>query len=160
MPPTTHGTISPGQPPRPYLLLPILYYKLCPRPRSGRGHPPVISPLTASTQYQWNHTVSSPLSHSPPATMAPYPRPTQYNHHLLTANANESTRPTTCETINPGPSPTLQVDLLSGKPSTTIGVPARIGQTGTPPLKQPPFVECTCLRFSHTLCCKSVYACM
>ena len=32
-------------------------------------------------------------------------------------------------------------------------LPARIGQMGIPPLEQPPFVECTCLRFSlHTFC--------
>ena len=55
----------------PTALLPILYYKLCPRPRSKRGHPPVISPLTASTQYQWNHTVSSPHTTSPPTHPAP-----------------------------------------------------------------------------------------
>ena len=32
-------------------------------------------------------------------------------------------------------------------------LPARIGQMGIPPLEQPPFVECTCLRFSlYTFC--------
>ena len=91
-----------------------------------------------------------------PATMAPYPSPTQYNHQFLTANG--TTRLTTSETINPLPvnplTPTLQEDLhCQGNHQLLVELPARIGQIGTPPLKQPPFVECTC--FEHVLCSRS-----
>ena len=72
--------------------------------------------------------------------MAFYPSPTQ----LLTANANEAT---TYETIIPH-----TTRGLTGR-GTIVELPARIGQMGIPPLEQPPFVECTCLRFSlHTFC--------
>ena len=75
-----------------------------------------------------------------PATMAFYPSPTQ----LLTANANEAT---TYETIIPH-----TTRGLTGR-GTIVELPSRIGQMGIPPLEQPPFVECTCLRFSlHTFC--------
>ena len=39
--------------------------------------------------------------------------------------------------------PTLQEDLLLGEPSTTSGVTSWHWTNGIPPLKQPPFVECT-----------------
>ena len=99
-----------------------------------------------------------------PATMAIYPSPTKYNHQLLTANG--TTKPTTCETINSIPvkplTPTLQEDVhCQGNHQLLVELPARIGQMGTPPLKQPPFVECTCLRFEQILCCRSelIYVC-
>ena len=77
-----------------------------------------------------------------PATMAFYPSPTQ----LLTANTREATT-CTYETINPH-----TTRGLTGR-GTIVELPARIGQMGMPPLEQPPFVECTCLRFSfHTFC--------
>ena len=108
------------QAPRPYLPLPILYYKLYPRPRSGHGHPPLTSPLTAhntsgTTQFVQSAVATQPdlpptTSHNGPLSYSP----THYNHQLLTANANDPlpVKPLT---------PTLQEDLLSGEPSTTSG---------------------------------------
>eukprot|EP00731_Ephydatia_muelleri_P033651 Em0034g33a len=71
-----------------------------------------------------------------PATMAPYPSPTQYNYQLLTAVG--ITRPTTCETINSLPvkpiTPTLQEDLhCQGNHQLLVELPARTGQMGTHP---------------------------
>ena len=81
-----------------------------------------------------------------PATMAPYPSPTQYNYQLLTAIG--ITRPTTCETINPH---TTRGLTLSGEPSTTSGATSSHWTNGNLPLKQPPFVLYICLRFEHLL---------
>ena len=87
-----------------------------------------------------------------PATMAPYPSPTQNKYQYLTAHGT-----TICETINPLPvkplTPTLQEDLhCQGNHQLLVELPAQIGQMGTPPLKQPPFVEFTCLYVLNTFC--------
>ena len=52
-----------GQPPWPYLSLPILYCKLSPRPRSRRGHPPLPS--------HWSNQTASRGPLEPPATTLP-----------------------------------------------------------------------------------------
>ena len=145
MPPTTHGTVSPGQPPRPYLLLPILYYKLCPRPRSRCGHPPVTSPLTASSGTTLS-AVHSPTHHQPqwPPILDPHST-TTISSLQMQMNPPDPLPVKPLTLVHPPC--TLQEDLLSVEPSTTMELPARIGQMGTPPLRQPYFVECTCLRF-------------
>ena len=106
-----------GEPPA--ATLPVLT-KLDPIMRSGTTHAMEPLALTAcGLTWCWPQTLG-------PATMAPYPlNPTQYNPQLLTANG--TTRPTTCETINPlpvklviNPHPTREL-TLSGEPSTTTG---------------------------------------
>ena len=109
-----------------------------------------------SSHCMWTYMVQAP--NTGPATIALSPSPTRYNHQLLAAHG--TTRPTTCETINLLPvkplTPSLQEDLhCQGNHQLLVELPARIGQMGTPPLKQFPFVEWTC---KHILCC-SVCAC-
>ena len=118
--------------------------------------PPATGPHRTRPHYvEWNHTCNGAIialcmwtymvqaPNTGPATIATYPSPTRYNHQLLTANG--TTRPTICETINPLPvkqlTPILQVDLLvhcQGNHQLLVELPARIGQVGTLPLKQPP----------------------
>ena len=146
MPPTTHGTVSPGQPPRPYLLLPILYYKLCPRPRSGRGHPPVISPLTASSGTTLS-AVRSPTHHQPqwPPILDPHST-TTISSLQMQMNPPD---PLPVKPLTLAHPPHYKRTYCQWNHQQLVELPAHIGQMGTPPLKQPPFVECTCtcLRF-------------
>ena len=49
---------------------------------------------------------------------------------------------------------------MVGEPSTTSGATSSHWTNGIPPLKQPPFVECTYVPTfvsSHILCCRSFF---
>ena len=83
-----------------------------------------------------------------PATMAPYPSPTQYNNQLLTAHGT-----TTCETINPHTTRGLSV---SGEPSTTSGATSPHWTNGNTTTEAVSVCKVyMSIRFEHILCCRS-----
>ena len=88
-----------------------------------------------------------------PATMAPYPSPTQYNHQLLTAHGTTTceTKPPTCETINPH---TTRGLTLSGEPSTTSGATSPHWTNGnTTTVAASVCRVYMSIHFEHILCC-------
>ena len=130
-PTQSHSQSPHNQPSHPPLNTPLTYGVII-LPQAGElpaatlpGMNGVVTKLDLS---MWSGTLNwRQLQTLGPATMAPYPSPTQ----LLTANANEAT---TYETINPH-----TTRGLTGR-GTIVELPARIGQMGIIFL----FTCCTC----------------